>query len=239
VIPALGADPGAPFPRPEQALEQPDGLLAWGGDLEPRRLERAYRSGIFPWYSDGEPILWWSPARRCVLPTDDVHCPRRLARLLRQGRFRLTMDRDFAGVVDGCIEARDSTWITPEMRAAYLRMHALGHGHSVEAWLDEELAGGLYGLAFGRLFCGESMFSRRRDASKVVLVTLCRALHHWNFPWLDCQVSNPHLERMGARELSREVYLARLPRLLAAQEAPGSWAQRFASWQETQSATRA
>jgi leucyl/phenylalanyl-tRNA--protein transferase len=233
VIPALEAAADAPFPSPDEALTEPDGLLAWGGDLSPERLENAYRSGIFPWYSDLDPILWWSPSRRCLIPTDEVHVARRLARVLRQERFLLTMDRDFRGVVDGCIEARRSTWITAEMRAAYLRMHELGHGHSIEAWHEGRLAGGLYGLAFGKMFCGESMFSAAADASKVVLVVLCRALASWGFPWLDCQLRNSHLERMGAVEVPRDLFLRQLHALTRQPDQVGSWSRRFEAFQSS------
>jgi leucyl/phenylalanyl-tRNA--protein transferase len=221
----------------ERALAEPDGLLAWGGDLEPERLAGAYRSGIFPWYDDDDPILWWSPSRRCLIPTDKVHVSRRLARVLRQDRFELTMDRDFQGVIDGCIEARRSTWITPAMRAAYVRMHELGYGHSIEAWRDGNLAGGLYGLSFGKAFCGESMFSAEPEASKVALVVLCRALFAWDFPWLDCQLQNPHLESMGAREVPRERFIRELRLLAAREDRAGSWSDRFTAFLQSEGAS--
>jgi leucyl/phenylalanyl-tRNA--protein transferase len=227
VIPRLGEAPEAPFPPPERALDEPDGLLAWGGDLSPRRLLRAYRRGIFPWYSEEDPLLWWCPSERCVIPTDAVHVSRRLARILRQGRFRLTADTAFAEVVDGCASTRRSTWIMPEMAAAYARLHELGHAHSIEAWQDGELAGGLYGVAIGRMFFGESMFSARRDASKAVLARGCAVLHHWGFPWLDAQLPSAHLARMGAVLLPRAGFLERLEALVDHPGRVGPWTSDF------------
>jgi len=209
VIPLLAPDPESPFPSVEQALDNPRGLLAAGGDLSPARLLNAYRNGIFPWYSEGQPILWWSPAPRCVLRPSAVHVSRRLRRRYNQGRFTLTADRAFAPVIEACSEPRrdhDETWITAEMRSAYTRLHQLGIAHSVEVWLDDELAGGIYGLALGRVFFGESMFSRHEDASKIALVALCRQLQQWDFTLLDCQLSNPHLLSMGAEEIPREEF---------------------------------
>lgn len=229
MIPQVGASPEAPFPPVEQALESPDGLLAWGGDLAPARLERAYRSGIFPWYSEDQPILWWSPATRCVFDTDRPHVSRRLLRVLRQGRFRLTADTDFEGVIHGCAWSRGSTWITPEMLDAYRHMHELGYAHSIEAWADDRLVGGLYGLSFGHLFFGESMFSAENEASKVVLVSLCRVLSAWGYPILDAQVPNEHLLRMGAREISRADFLCRQAPLLRRETRSGSWRSAFAA----------
>ncbi len=221
-------DPHAPFPPAEAALREPDGLLAIGGDLHPQRLLRAYRAGIFPWYGEGQPILWWSPDPRAVLFPERVHVSRSVRRRLRRGRFRVTADRDFAAVIEACAtvprRGQDGTWITPEMAAAYRRLHALGHAHSVEVW-DEggALAGGLYGVAIGRVFFGESMFSRRSDASKVALVALCRALSSWGYGLVDCQVASPHLMRMGAELLPRRRFLDLLERLCPQAPAPGAW----------------
>ncbi len=201
---------GAGFPDPALALADPNGLLAVGGDLSPVRLIHAYRHGIFPWYSDGQPILWWSPDPRLVLYPGEVHVSRSLGKTLRQRRFEVSFDRDFAAVISGCA-ARDSTWITAEMRAAYLRLHALGRAHSVECWCDGRLVGGLYGVSIGRVFFGESMFSLERDASKVALVTLARTLERWGYALMDCQVESDHLMSLGARNLAREHFL----RLLA------------------------
>lgn len=209
MIPILSHDPESPFPPTEQALDNPPGLLAAGGDLSPTRLLNAYRHGIFPWYSEGEPILWWSPAPRCVLYPHRVHLSRRLKRRYNQGQFSLTADRAFQQVIAACAEPRPGqpgTWITGEMVNAYQRLHMLGIAHSVEVWIDEELAGGVYGLALGRVFFGESMFSQHTDASKIALVALCRQLQEWDFTLLDCQVSNQHLQSMGAQEISREEF---------------------------------
>ena len=227
MIPRLGDAPGAPFPPAEDALAEPDGLLAWGGDLSPERLLRAYRQGIFPWYSAGDPLLWWCPAERCVIPTDAVHVSRRLGRILRQDRFRVTADRAFDAVVEGCASARRSTWIVPEMAAAYRRLHTLGHAHSIEAWQDDELVGGLYGVALGRMFFGESMYSARSEASKVVLARLCAVLDRWGFPWLDGQVPSPHLYRMGAVTVPREAFLDRITALASDAGRIGAWTHDF------------
>ena len=193
------------------ALDEPDGLLAFGGDLHPERLIRAYRQGIFPWYSEDQPLLWWSPRWRAVLEPESLRLSRRLARTLRQQRFRLSADTAFDEVIDGCAAGRpdqQGTWITADMRRAYVKLHQRGVAHSIEAWYDGKLAGGLYGLQIGRVFFGESMFSDERDASKVILAHLCRQLAEWGFPFLDCQVINPHLERLGAREMERSAFLA-------------------------------
>lgn len=211
MIPRLGSDPAAPFPDPELALSEPDGLLAWGGDLDPVRLTNAYHDGIFPWYSDDQPILWWSPARRCVLYPAEVHISRRLQRVIRQRGFEVTADTAFAEVVEGCAlprKSQDSTWITPDMIHAYTRLHHMGVAHSIEVWRDGRLAGGLYGLALGKIFFGESMFSQATDASKVALVALCRQLGAREYALLDCQVTNPHLKTMGAVQLSRAQFQA-------------------------------
>lgn len=209
MIPVLSPDPESSFPPSEQALDYPEGLLAMGGDLSPARLVNAYRHGIFPWYSDEQPILWWSPVPRCVIYPQDVHVSRRLRRRYNQGNFSLTADQAFTNVIKACAAPRrdhEGTWITNEMLAAYIRLHELGIAHSVEVWADDELVGGIYGLALGRVFFGESMFSHCRDASKVALVALCRQLKEWNFTLLDCQVSNPHLLSMGATEITRKAF---------------------------------
>ena len=229
----LSPESGAPFPDTCLALRAPNGLLAWGGDLEPVRLLNAYRYGIFPWYLEGQPILWWSPAPRCVLLATDVHLSRRTRRRYNQGEFRLTADTAFEQVMLNCasrgqkpalpptqnfsenshgreqdesgsFEASDpGTWITEDMVRAYCRLHDLGRAHSVEVWRNEELVGGVYGLAIGKVFFGESMFSRSTDASKIALVALCRQLVRWSFTLMDCQVANPHLFSMGAVEIPR------------------------------------
>ncbi len=211
MIPQLKADPAAPFPEPGSAMDAPDGLLAWGGDLDPVRLDNAYHSGIFPWYSDEQPILWWSPSTRCVLFPEKIHVSRRLQRLFRQQKYRLSADQSFDQVVQGCALPRknqDSTWITSQMMTAYGRMHRMGIAHSIEVWEGDELVGGLYGLSLGRIFFAESMYSLARDASKVALISLCAQLAIWDFAVLDCQVSNPHLERLGAVEIPRASFLS-------------------------------
>ncbi len=203
-IPQLGESPDSPFPDPGECVH-PEGLLAWGGDLHPQRLLNAYRQGIFPWYEIDSPILWWSPEPRAVMIPGHMHISRRLARTLRQGRFEARTDADFDEVIRACAETRpgqDGTWITPHMQGAYRRLHRLGHAHSIEVLMDGELVGGLYGVAIGRIFFAESKFHRRRDASKIALAVLLRALETWGYLFADCQIWNPHLERLGVRLLS-------------------------------------
>lgn len=210
------ANPDGPFPDPALALEQPNGLLAMGGDLSPQRLRNAYAQGIFPWYNPEEAILWWSPDPRAVFASDVVHVSRRLARTIRQGDYAVTLDRDFAGVLAGCAGTRarnPGTWLGSAMRAAYLRLFQRGDAHSVEVWRHGRLIGGLYGVAQGRMFYGESMFSAKRDASKIALVLLARQLAAWGFPLIDGQVGSPHLYRMGAFDMPRNEFLATLRRV--------------------------
>lgn len=198
------------FPDPGHALRDPNGLLAFGGDLSSARLLAAYAQGIFPWFGEGDPLLWWSPDPRCVFDTAAMHMPRRLQRSLRASDWTLSIDRAFVDVVRACAAPRNDdpgTWITREMIEAYTRLHRLGHAHSLEVWNADELIGGIYGVALGRAFSAESMFSRITDASKVALIALCRRLHGWGFPLLDAQVSNPHLLRMGAATLPRAEFL--------------------------------
>lgn len=216
----------ADFPPPARALKDPDGLLAIGGCLSPDRLLTAYRHGIFPWYSDGQPLLWWSPDPRAVLTPESVHVSRRLARTLRNGGFELRWDTAFAAVIDGCAAPRDGhagTWITAAMRDAYLALHRLGHAHSFECWRDGELRGGVYGVAVGAVFFGESMFSRVRDASKVALVGLCRQLQHWDYHLLDCQMHTAHLASLGAQLLPRARFLDALTRWTASPPSAAAW----------------
>ena len=197
------------FPDPRWAT--PEGLLAIGGDLSPERLLLAYLIGIFPWYGEEQPILWWSPDPRCVLFPQDIYVSRRLARLIRQRRFHLTCNLAFARVVTACADLRiqngEATWLISAMQDAYRELHALGFAHSVEAWYGDELVGGLYGVALGKFFFGESMFHRRSNASKVILAQLARYLDREGFLLLDCQVPNPHLQSMGARDVPREDFL--------------------------------
>jgi leucyl/phenylalanyl-tRNA---protein transferase len=206
-------------PEPDEEL----GLVAVGGDLRPERLLAAYRQGIFPWYNDGDPICWWSPDPRAIFELDGLHVSRRLARTLRSGRFTVTFDRAFNEVLRGCADRPgEGTWITADMSAAYQEMHRLGHAHSVEVWDGEVLAGGLYGVAVGGLFAGESMFTRVRDASKVALVFLVRHLRERGFRLFDIQLLTEHTARLGAVEIPRTEYLRRLAEALRCELAFGS-----------------
>lgn len=206
-------NPYAPFPPAQHALRDPNGLLAMGGDLSPTRLLRAYRQGVFPWYSTGQPILWWSPDPRSVIVPAQIKISRSLGKTLRQARFEISCDRAFDAVIQACAEPRDaegSTWITPEMSRAYRSLHRQGYAHSVEAWQDGRLVGGLYGVALGKVFFGESMFSRVRDASKAAFASQCRWLHAWGYELVDCQVHSAHLESLGAVTVARAQFLEQL-----------------------------
>ncbi|OHC27745.1 MAG: leucyl/phenylalanyl-tRNA--protein transferase [Pseudomonadales bacterium RIFCSPLOWO2_12_59_9] len=197
------------FPPLDKALREPNGLLAAGGDLSPERLVQAYRHGCFPWFQDGQPILWWSPDPRTVLLPSQLHVSRSLRKCLRQQRFSVTFDHAFDRVIQACAAPRDyadGTWITPPMQAAYIELHRQGIAHSVEVWLNDELVGGLYGLAMGRLFFGESMFSCTDNASKVGFVTLVRHLERWGFVLIDCQMPTEHLHSFGAHAISRRAF---------------------------------
>lgn len=201
------------FPPLEQALDEPPGLLAAGGDLSPARLLAAYQRGIFPWYSPGQPVLWWSPDPRAVLFPDEFNCSRSLAKTMRNRGFRIEIDHDFTAVIDACAAPRPhapGTWITSEMRNAYLRLHRLGQAHSIEAWLDGRLAGGLYGVRLGGVFFGESMFRRERDASKVALAHLVHVCLRNSIAVIDCQLPSPHLESLGVRTIPRVHFQALL-----------------------------
>ena len=201
------------FPPLEQALEEPAGLLAAGGDLSPERLVAAYRRGIFPWYSPGQPVLWWSPDPRAVLFPEEFHCTRSLAKTLRNAGFSCSLDRDFPAVIDGCAAPRPAspgTWITSEMRSAYLELHRLGCAHSVETWRAGTLVGGLYGVRLGGVFFGESMFSRARDASKAALAHLVAVCRRNNLAVIDCQLPSRHLASLGARTIPRSQFQALL-----------------------------
>jgi leucyl/phenylalanyl-tRNA--protein transferase len=194
------------FPPLEKATREPNGLLAAGGDLSAERLIQAYRHGCFPWFSEGQPILWWSPDPRTVLLPDELHVSRSLGKLLRQERYQVTFDRNFAAVIEACAAPRDyadGTWITDSMQNAYVQLHARGLAHSVEVWDGVELVGGLYGLAMGQLFFGESMFSRADNASKVGFATLVEHLKAWGFVLIDCQMPTQHLQSLGARSIPR------------------------------------
>jgi leucyl/phenylalanyl-tRNA--protein transferase len=215
LIPFLDSDD--PFPPVEFAMRDPNGLLAAGADLSPHRLLDAYANGIFPWFGEDDPLLWWSPDPRMVLFTGELHVSRSLRRVARSSRFQITLDLAFREVMRGCGEPREGqegTWITPAMMDAYTDLARRGHAHSVEAWEDGSLAGGLYGVAIGRMFFGESMFARRSDASKVAFVYLVRQLERWGVPMIDCQMSTSHLASLGAREIPRVEFLDRLRHLV-------------------------
>jgi leucyl/phenylalanyl-tRNA---protein transferase len=217
------------FPDPSSALSWPNGLLAAGGDLSPERLLAAYRLGIFPWYETGQPILWWCPDPRAVIFPGELHVSRRLRRFLAPGPFEASFDREFAAVLEGCARMDApglGTWITPEMMDAYAALHALGHAHSVEVWSDDELVGGLYGVAVGRVFFAESMFSRVSNASKAAMVFLVRKLRADGYRLMDCQLPSRHLETMGARTIPRKEFLALLAvSLSAAPPGNGGWSR--------------
>ncbi|WP_404362049.1 leucyl/phenylalanyl-tRNA--protein transferase [Marinobacter sp.] len=217
------------FPDPEEALEDPDGLLALGGDLCPERLVLAYRNGIFPWFSDEQPILWWSPDPRCVLFPREVHVSRSLRRTLNRRPFRVTSDEDFSGVIERCANTRsEGTWITQDMKAAYNRLHRLGIAHSFEAWNDAgQLVGGLYGIALGRCFFGESMFSLETNASRVLMIHIARQLEEWGYALMDCQVESHHLLTMGARSIPRREFLSILESKVDAAPAHTSWRMQW------------
>lgn len=228
----LSDDPEAPFPPPESALAHPEGLLAMGGDLSPARLLNAYRSGAFPWYSAGQPILWWTPDPRMVFRTDTFRLSSRFRRRLRASAWRIVADTAFDAVVAACAQTprpgQRGTWILPEMRAAYAELHRLGHAHSIEVFDGERLAGGLYGVAVGRMFFGESMFSAVSGGSKAALAGLAARLHAWGWPLIDAQVENAHLRSLGAEALPRGEFLRRLAELAAAPgRPPGDWRAAF------------
>jgi leucyl/phenylalanyl-tRNA--protein transferase len=219
----LGREPI--FPDPERA--EPEGLLAVGGDLAPRRLLTAYAMGIFPWYEAGQPILWWCPSPRLVLFPAELHVGRSLRKVMNARRYEVRCDTAFERVIDRCAEkdrpGQDGTWITDEMRAAYVGLHGLGFAHSIEAWEGDELAGGLYGVSLGGTFFGESMFADRDDASKVAFAAIVGQLARWEFDVIDCQVHTEHLERFGAREMPREEFLALLQRSVVKSTRRGPW----------------
>ncbi len=260
-LPILSPDPNAEFPATDMALREPNGLLAAGGDLHPRRLLNAYRRGIFPWYSEGQPVLWWCPDPRMVFRTDGVRLSSRFRRALRRSDWTVCADGAFEAVIDACAgtprRGQHGTWVTAEMRAAYVRLHWLGHAHSVEIyappaadcarrsgrehrrWLERRAAGcgesaapaligGIYGVAVGRMFFGESMFSAESGGSKAALAALAHVLRGWGWPLIDAQVENAHLVTLGAETMPRGRFLAAVDRLGAAPEASGSWRERVA-----------
>ena len=219
--------PDASFPPLSAALTEPNGLLAAGGDLSPERLVAAYRRGIFPWFSAGQPILWWSPDPRMVLHVDEFRVSRSLARRVRRRDFEIRIDTAFRDVIDGCAasprEGQRGTWITPEMMDAYCELHERGVAHSVESWRDGRLCGGLYGMAIGQVFFGESMFARESDASKVALVHLVALLRRQGVPLVDCQQETAHLSSFGARPIPRATFAAQLSELIHSTEPVAGW----------------
>jgi leucyl/phenylalanyl-tRNA--protein transferase len=216
-------EPGDPFPPVQRALKDPNGLLAAGGDLSVERLLDAYRRGVFPWYSSGQPPLWWSPDPRMVLYCEELKVSRSLAKSVRNKGYELRIDSAFAEVLEGCAWRPEGTWLGPDMKRAYLRLHRDGYAHSFETWREGELVGGLYGVALGRMFYGESMFSRATDASKVALVHLVSFLKTHLYPLVDCQVHTPLLESLGAREIPRAAFLRALAGLVNYAQPPMKW----------------
>ncbi len=226
-LPLLDPDAPEQFPDQRLALAEPNGLLAFGGDLSSTRLLAAYRRGIFPWFGEGEPILWWSPDPRCVFRTEAMRPNRSLRRQLAGKYWHVTVDHAFEAVIHGCAAPRDnrsSSWIVPAMIDAYVHLHRQGHAHSVETWEGDRLIGGIYGIAVGKLFCGESMFSAESGGSKVALMALGRLLHEEGYPLLDAQVANHHTLGLGAIEMSRADYLVQSSALAAQPGRVGSWA---------------
>ncbi len=224
MIPWLVTD--TPFPPPATALREPNGLLAAGGDLSPQRLLAAYRQGIFPWFNEGEPVLWWSPDPRMVLFPGELKVSRSLRKTLKNHRYEVRADTSFRAVMAACAaprEAQGGTWISEAMIAAYSDLHELGFAHSVETWVDGELVGGLYGVAMGRMFYGESMFSRQTDTSKIAFVHLVRQLERWHFGMIDCQMKTSHLASLGAREISRAEFARNIEQFTALSGQPAPW----------------
>lgn len=230
-LPWLPDDPRGGFPPLTRALREPDGLLAAGGDLHPERLLDAYRHSIFPWFSPGEPILWWSPDPRLVFDTADFDLPRRLRRQLKGSPWRVVADTRFDEVISRCADAprrgQPGTWIGAEVREAFGQLHRLGHAHSIEVLDGDTLVGGLYGLAIGRMFFAESMFSAASGGSKVALAALARQLAAWNWPLIDAQVENPHLLSLGARRVPRAAFAARVSGLTSLPGRVGTWTQAW------------
>ncbi len=225
-LPWLDPDAEPAFPPVETGLADPDGLLAAGGKLSPDWLVKAYSQGIFPWFEMGQPVLWWSPDPRLVLYPEHVKISRSMRKLIRKQPYLITMDTNFAAVIYSCKSERDSaagTWITDEMQAAYIQLHELGLAHSIEVWDGSAIVGGLYGVALGKVFFGESMFSRQANASKIALIALALQLQRWQFGLIDCQVSSQHLLSMGAEEISRHNFCVQLRDLSAHDLQPGPW----------------
>jgi leucyl/phenylalanyl-tRNA--protein transferase len=224
-LPHFDENTNIPFPQVNSST--PEGIVAVGGNLSPGMLLSAYRQGIFPWFSEGDPVVWWSPDPRCVLFPDEIHISRSMKKVLKRERFRISLDTRFQDVITACREAprrgQDGTWITGEMRKAYIELHRLGYAHSIEVWDWERLAGGLYGVALGSCFFAESMFSSVTNGSKVALIRLSQILDKWGFDLIDCQLYSPHLERMGARQIPREEFIERLSVCLKKQTLRRYW----------------
>ncbi|MCP9759358.1 leucyl/phenylalanyl-tRNA--protein transferase [Aquitalea sp. S1-19] len=231
MIPWLGT--ALEFPAVDKALTEPEGLLAAGGDLSLARLSLAYSRGIFPWFSAGQPILWWSPAPRMVLFSAELKVSRSLEKTLRNGVYRVSCDQDFAGVMQACAQSprpgQGGPWISPQMVDAYCRLHAAGVAHSFEVWMDGELVGGLYGVALGRMFFGESMFHRRTDASKIAFVHMVRHLAAHGFSMIDCQVYTPHLASLGGRLIARETFCSEIQALTVQCQPEQLWGYQYSN----------
>ena len=212
---------------PPAALAEKDGLLAIGGDLSPERLLLAYSTGIFPWFSEGDPILWWSPSPRLIIFPDEFKIPKRLSRLIRQKKFSVTLDKAFRQVISACAtldkRKEKGTWITRNMIEAYCQLHDMGYAHSVECWQEDTLAGGLYGISLGRVFFGESMFSRQPDSSKIALVSIVKKITEWDFDLIDCQMKTAHLMQFGAREIPGPEFQKLLAKSMSYPTQTGKW----------------
>lgn len=230
-LPWLSPDPEAPFPPVESAMREPNGLLAGGGDLSVARLLNAYTHGIFPWFSEGEPILWWSPDPRMVFRTDGVRLSSKFRRQLRTSHWTVSADTAFAAVIKACASTprpgQRGTWITDEMQAAYIELHRQGHAHSVEVFDGDHLVGGIYGVAISQMFFGESMFSAVSGGSKVALAGLAHYLHRQGWPLIDAQVENDHLQSLGAQLMPRPAFLDIVRQQVALPALPGPWQARF------------
>lgn len=236
-FPWLGENaPPQALPPADTACDEPNGLLAVGGSLEPDWLLHAYAHGAFPWYNPGDPILWWSPNPRAVLRPNELRISRSLRRRIKSGCYVVRSDTRFGDVIHECAQPRDDdagTWITGQMSSAYTRLHAVGYAHSFETWQDEQLVGGLYGVAIGRVFFGESMFTRADDASKVAFVTAVEYLRSRHFELIDCQVPSEHLTSLGASNMGRAQFLAELEELCSTVRKPGAWTKDFRCWLES------
>lgn len=236
-IPWLGENaPPQTLPPAQTAFDEPNGLLAAGGSLDPDWLLHAYTHGAFPWYNPGDPILWWSPDPRAILRPDELRISRSLRRRIKSNCYTVRSDTNFTQVIEECARPRDDeggTWITEQMKAAYTQLHAIGYAHSFEAWQNDQLVGGLYGVAVGRVFFGESMFARADDASKVAFVTAVEYLRNHDFELIDCQVPSEHLTSLGATDMGRAEFLAALESLCTQVCQPGAWTEEFRRWLES------